>query len=306
MGSPDFSVPTLKALIDNNFKVEAVYCQPPKPKNRGHKMSYCPVHQAALDLNLNVYSPKNFKSDVDLKEFLDLDLDAVIVVAYGLILPKEIIDTPKYGCFNIHASLLPRWRGAAPIQRAILEGDKETGITMMKMDHGLDTGPMISKQQIPIHSDTTAGMLHDQLSLLGSKLCIDMLKALKEKGRVKLEAQPDEGANYAKKISSEEAEINWSEPAEKIERQIRAFTPWPGAWFIDHQGQRLKIFQAKVVKKTQSVANGVVYNDDFCIACGDEAIQPQVIQRPGKKPQNLDDFLRGYPIPAQTVLNVAA
>jgi methionyl-tRNA formyltransferase len=281
MGTPDFSVPALKALIASRHKVVCVYSQPPRPKGRGQNVQESPVHDAAKAAGIEVRTPLNFKKDEDIAAFMALELDVAVVAAYGLILPKAILDTPVHGCLNIHASLLPRWRGAAPIQRAILEGDTETGITIMQMDTGLDTGPMIEKKTVPIRPSTTAQSLHDMLSAVGSSMIVDAVNELADNGKLDAEPQPEDGSTYAKMLRKEEGRIDWTKPASYIDRQIRAFNPWPGTWCETEKGRRLKILEAIPMPFKSTAAPGAIIDDDAVVACGDgttlkiEAVQPE-------------------------------
>lgn len=295
MGSPDFSVPTLSALMKHNYPIKAVYCQAPKPAHRGQKLFPCAVHQFAQEKNLSVFTPKSLKKEDALQVFLDLKPDLVVVVAYGLILPKEIIHYPTYGCLNVHASLLPRWRGAAPIHRAIQSGDKETGITIMRMDEGLDTGDMILKTTTPIDRQETSKTLHDRLSIMGADALIEALKLI-EDNKVFYEKQDDGLSTYAKKLNKPEGQINWTQSAHDIENHIRAFDPWPGTWCVHNEKAVLKIIKASVLDITSDAEPGTIIQDPLIIASGDKAIKIEKIQRAGKKIQTAEEFLRGYPL----------
>ena len=288
MGTPKFSVPALKALDQSKHQICAVYSQPPRPSGRGKKLNFSDVHKEALDLGLTVHTPRNFKSEKDQKIFRELKADIAIVVAYGLILPSQILSSPKFGCVNIHASLLPRWRGAAPIQRAIMEGDDETGICIMKMDNGLDTGPVLSSRKIQIKENDTAKILSERLSLLGSNLIIEVLDKLSD---YKVQMQSTVGITYASKIHKSEAKIDWSLPAQTIDRKIRALSPFPGAW-TEINGERVKLLASKVVDEEHEA--GMVLDTGFSIACGQKAIEITEAQRPGKSSQKSDVFLRGF------------
>ena len=288
MGTPKFSVPALKALDQSKHQICAVYSQPPRPSGRGKKLNFSDVHKEALDLGLTVHTPRNFKSEKDQKIFRELEADIAIVVAYGLILPSQILSSPKFGCVNIHASLLPRWRGAAPIQRAIMEGDDETGICIMKMDNGLDTGPVLSSRKIQIKENDTAKILSERLSLLGSNLIVEVLDNLPD---YKVQMQSTHGITYASKIHKSEAKIDWSLPAQTIDRKIRALSPFPGAW-TEINGERVKLLASKVVDEEHEA--GMVLDTGFSIACGQKAIEITEAQRPGKSAQKSDVFLRGF------------
>ena len=288
MGTPNFSVPALKALAQSSHQICAVYSQPPRPAGRGKKLRLSDVHKEALDLGLTVHNPTSFKSDKDRTIFRKLKADIAIVVAYGLILPNQILSAPKFGCLNIHASLLPRWRGAAPIQRAIMEGDDETGICIMKMDEGLDTGPVLSSRKIQITENDTAKILSERLSLVGSNLIVEVLDKLSD---YKVQNQSTVGITYARKIHKSEAKIDWSLPAQIIDRKIRALSPFPGAW-TEINGERVKLLASKVIDKENEP--GMVLDTGFSIACGQKAVEITEAQRPGKSVQKTDVFLRGF------------
>jgi len=299
MGTPDFSVPVLEALTQKH-EVICVYCQPPRPAGKGMKLRPSPVQNKAESLGIPVRTPKSFKSVEEQLAFEELKADVAVVCAYGLILPISVLKAPKFGCINVHASLLPRWRGAAPIQRAIEAGDDVSGVTIMQMDAGLDTGDMLLKAEVPITPLTTAGMLHDQLSELGAKLIVDVLDEMP----VPI-PQPQEGANYAQKIQKSEALINWNLPADIIERKIRAFNPFPGAYFIC-RGERIKIFEAVIEKPTDfSVLHGTVLDDNLLISCGEgTALRLKTVQREGKRITSAEDFLRGFELKKGALLAV--
>ena len=288
MGTPNFSVPALKALAQSNHQICAVYSQPPRPAGRGKKLRLSDVHKEALDLGLTVHNPTSFKSDKDLTIFRKLKADIAIVVAYGLILPNQILSAPKFGCLNIHASLLPRWRGAAPIQRAIMEGDDETGVCIMKMEEGLDTGPVLSSRKIQIKENDNAKILSERLSLVGSKLIVEVLDALSE---FKAYSQSAAGVTYARKIEKSETKIDWSLPAKTINQKIRALSPFPGAW-TEINGERIKLLASKVINKENEP--GMILDKGFSIACGQKAVEITEAQRPGKSAQKSDVFLRGF------------
>lgn len=298
LGTPDFSIAALDALIAAGHEVVCVYSQPPRPAGRGKALRPSPVHQAAEARGIEVRTPASLRSAEEQQAFTDLDLDAAVVVAYGLILPKAILDAPKHGCFNIHASLLPRWRGAAPIQRAILAGDRTSGVTIMQMDEGLDTGPMLAREEIAITASMTAGELHDTLSALGARMIVDALASVAA-GTAEPIIQPQSGVTYAEKLRKEEAAIDWRRPAADVLLTIRAFNPFPGAFFM-HGGERFRVLEADIVQVGGTP--GHVLDADLAIACGDRAIRPRVIQRQGKKPMTLEELLRGFSIPAGTVL----
>jgi len=283
MGTADFSVSALKALLSAGHEVIAVYSQPPRPAGRGKKERLSPVHEFATKIGIPVYTPDNFKGKDERQKFKNLDLDVAVVVAYGLILPQEILDGPKYGCLNIHASLLPRWRGAAPIQRALMAGDAETGIGIMQMEAGLDTGPVLLEKRLPISADDTAASLHDKLSILGAKAILDALENLKER---KATAQPAEGISYAKKIDKAEAKINWDKSAEELKNHIHGLSPFPGAW-TDKFGGRVKILEAEVIQNSEA-------NVPLLIECGHNSfLSLKRVQRAGKAQMNAHDFANG-------------
>lgn len=289
MGTPDFSVPVLQALAAKH-EIVAVYCQPPRPAGRGKKDRPTAVHKAAQTLGLPVRHPLNFKDAESRAEFAALDADIAVVVAYGLILPQAVLDAPKHGCLNIHASLLPRWRGAAPIHRAIMAGDAETGICVMQMEAGLDTGPVLMRQTTAITPKDTTGSLHDRLSNMGAALIV---KALDNLDHLTPEPQSEDGTTYAKKIDKTEARADWTRPAAEVDRHIRGLSPFPGAWsMVD--GQRVKLLMSQTVKGT-GIA-GQVLDDQLIVACGTGAVQLLRLQRAGKGAMTPPDFLRGFPI----------
>ena len=304
MGTPDFAVPALCALLDAGHEVAAVYSQPPRPAGRGQKEQPSPVHRLAEERGLPVRTPLRLKGEEEQAAFAALDLDVAVVAAYGLILPQEILDTPRHGCINIHASLLPRWRGAAPIQRALLAGDTVTGITIMQMDEGLDTGPMVLTQSIPIGPDTTAGHLHDGLATMGAHLVVPAIEGLAT-GSLAGREQPAAGVTYAAKLHRDEGRIDWQD-ATFVDRQIRALNPAPGTWF-DYAGEqgreRIKVLAAHRVPEAGAAPAGQVLDDRLTVACGaGGAIRPTRLQRPGKAAMPADALLRGYPIPSGTRL----
>ncbi|MBI2239215.1 MAG: methionyl-tRNA formyltransferase [Magnetospirillum gryphiswaldense] len=296
MGTPDFSVSILAALLDTGHDVVCVYCQPPRPAGRGHKEQLTPVHAFAAERAIPVRHPKSLKSDVEQQAFRDLDLDVAVVAAYGLILPQAVLDAPRRGCLNVHASILPRWRGAAPIQRAILAGDAETGVTIMQMDAGLDTGDMLLVERLPITARTTASVLHDQLAELGAKMMVDALTRLDQLVPVK---QPEDGVTYAHKLAKDEGRLDWTRPAEELERQVRGLTPWPGVW-CQLGEERLKVQAAEVV--SGSGVPGATLDDALTVACGSGALRLTRVQRPGKGPMAAADMLRGFAVPKGFVL----
>ncbi len=295
MGSPDFAVPCLLALAEAGHQIAAVYCQPPRPAGRGQKERRCPVQAAAEARGWPVRTPHSLKDEEAQTAFRALDLDVAVVVAYGLILPKTILQAPRCGCLNVHASLLPRWRGAAPIQRAILAGDKMSGVTIMLMDEGLDTGPMLNRASVPITSETTGQSLHDELAQLGARLIVEALQQAHGKAR----PQPEDGVTYAAKLTREESKLDWHKDAESLERQVRAFHPWPSAFF-EVGSERIKVLSAEAV--AGSGRPGAVLDGTLTIACGQRALRPLRVQRAGKAPMDTADLLRGFPIPPGTQL----
>lgn len=296
MGSPDFSVGVLDALVAAGHEIAAVYSQPPRPAGRGHRDTPCPVHRRALDLGLEVRTPGSLRDAEAQAAFAALDVEVAVVAAYGLILPRPVLDAPRHGCLNVHASLLPRWRGAAPIQRAIMEGDAETGVTIMRMEAGLDTGPMLLWEALPIDAHTTAGALHDALADLGARL---MIRALERLDALTPVPQPAEGVTYAAKIDKAEARIDWSRPADRVARHINGLSPFPGAWF-EADGQRVKALLAEVA--AGDGAPGTLLDDGALVACGDGAVRLTRLQRAGKGPMEVDTFLRGLPLRKGQVL----
>lgn len=293
MGTPDFSVPILDALVSAGHEVAAVYCQPPRPAGRGQKEQPSPVQRRAEALGLPVRHPRSLRTAEAQAEFRDLKLDCAVVAAYGLILPQAVLDAPRLGCINVHASLLPRWRGAAPIQRAILAGDAETGVTIMQMEAGLDTGPMLLMDSLPIGPKTTAATLHDALSALGSELIVAALDLLEE-GALPPRPQPEEGVTYAAKLTKEEGRLDFARPAAELDRQVRGLTPWPGCWFDAPNGERIKVLAAEPAPG--GGAPGTLLADDLQVACGEGALRLLTVQRPGKGPVDGPSFLRGFPV----------
>ncbi len=287
MGTPDFAVVTLKALIAAGHEIAAVYSQPPRPAGRGQSLRPSPVQDYAAAQGIEVRTPLSLKSTDEQKFFADLNADAAIVVAYGLLLPQAILDAPRFGCFNVHASLLPRWRGAAPIQRAIMAGDTESGVTIMRMELGLDTGPMMKVGRLPITSETTASSLHDELAALGAKLMVEVLKHPEGAGT----PQPAEGITYARKIDKVEAKIDFAKSAVEVCNHIHGLSPFPGAWCI-LAGSRVKILKAQAVDHAT--------DDALTFACGSEAIKFLLLQREGKGVMDAATFLRGFPIASGT------
>jgi methionyl-tRNA formyltransferase len=290
MGSPDFAVPALRALHGAGHDIAAVYTQPPRPAGRGQKETPCPVHRAALDLGLDVRTPARVKRDTAQHEaFAALNLDVAVVAAYGLILPNAMLDAPKRGCLNIHASLLPRWRGAAPIHAAILAGDSESGVTIMQMDEGLDTGPMLLTEATPIGPGTTVQALHDALAGIGARL---ILRALAEDPPAI--PQPAAGVTYAPKLTKEDGRLDWTLPATALERRIRALNPWPGTFF-SAGGEQIRILAARV--EAGSGMPGTLLDNAGLVATGDGALRLLRLQRPGRAAMDADALLRGFALP---------
>ena len=300
-GTPDFSVPPLKALIESEHEVVAVYTQPDRPAGRGRKLTASPVKQLALEHDIPVYQPLNFKADEDQQALVDLNADLMVVVAYGLILPRVILDAPRYGCINIHASLLPRWRGAAPIQRAILAGDAESGITIMQMDIGLDTGDMLLKKTCPIEATDTGSSLHDRLSVMGADALMETLPLICE-GQLKPEKQDDELACYAEKLHKSEALLDWQQPAKQLAAKVQAFNAWPVAQtqlVREGKSEMLRIWQAKVLDQSSNAAPGTVLScakQGIDVATGDGVLRMKQIQLPGKKPMDVQAFVNAHDI----------
>jgi methionyl-tRNA formyltransferase len=294
MGSPVFARTALEALIDAGHEIVCVYSQPARPAGRGQQERPTPVAAFAAERGLEVRTPKSLKRAEEQAAFAALNADAAIVVAYGLILPKPILDAPRLGCFNLHGSLLPRWRGAAPIQRAIMAGDRVTGVQVMRMEEGLDTGPVLSSVETPIEWEDNASTLHDRLASLGAKLLRDTVDAL-ERGETRETPQPEAGVTYAHKLTAADARIDWSKPAREVDGQIRGLSPHPGAWF-ELNGARVKALDSRI--GLGEGAPGEVLDDALLIACGEGAVRLLRVQREGKAALPAADFLRGIPIPA--------
>lgn len=297
MGTPDFAVPTLDALVAAGHQVVAAYCQPPRPAGRGKALMPSLVQQRAEALGIEVRHPISLKSTEEQFAFATLDLDVAVVAAYGLILPQPILDAPRHGCLNVHGSILPRWRGAAPVQRAILAGDSVTGVTIMQMEHGLDTGPMLAAVETPVDGKT-AGELSDELARSGAALMVKVLADLAAWPPV---PQPEAGSTYAPKIDKAEARIDFREPAGQIERQVRAFNPAPGAWF-EFAGERIRVLACELIETSGLAAPGEVIDDRLTIETIHGGIRPIRVQRAGKAAMSSTDLLRGFAIPPGTHL----
>jgi len=298
MGTPDFAVPVLDALVAAGHELAAVYSQPPRPTGRGHKTQASPVQARAEALGIPVRHPVSLKPEEEKAAFAALGLDAAVVFAYGLILPRAILDAPRLGCLNVHGSLLPRWRGAAPIQRALLAGDAETGVTIMQMDAGLDTGAMLLKGVVPIGPDATAQSLFDQMTALGAELILPALDGVAS-GTLTPEPQPEAGVTYAAKLTREEGVLDFRQDIATLDRKIRALNPWPGVWF-EYQGERIKLLAASI-EDGQGVP-GTVIDHDLGIACGTGVLRPILLQRPGRGPVERRAFLNGTKIEPGVIL----
>lgn len=294
LGSAYFSIPTLVKLIEAGHEIACVYSQPPRRAGRGKKVNLTPVHEMALKYGITVRTPENFKLQKDKLAFFDLNADLTVVVAYGLILPEEIIEAARYGSLNIHASILPKWRGAAPIHRAIMSGDSETGVCIMKMDAGLDTGPVVAKELMPIKADDTTSFLSERLADLGAKLLIETIKKIDE---LIPKPQSTIEVSYAKKIDKKEAKIDWSLDFQIIEQQIRGLSRYPGAWAY-YNDERIKFLNVRINSSNQNnqAEPGMVIGTPLVIACEGGALEITLLQRSGKSVQTTEDFLRGFPI----------
>ena len=292
MGSADFAVPTLVSLIDAGHKIKCVYTQPPRPGGRGQRERRCPVHTYAALSEIDVRTPADFLGLAERADFASLDVDAAIVAAYGLLLPNAVIMAPKLGCFNVHASLLPRWRGAAPIQRAILAGDTFTGVTIMEVKEELDAGPIYASQEVKISRGMTAQSLHDQLAALGGPLMVKALAGIAN-GRLTPKPQSKHGVTYAQKLNKNEGQIDWKNRALDIERQVRGLNPWPGVWF-NHNGERIKVLEAHSDAGCGQI--GTVIKSPLYIGCSEGSLSIDRLQRPGKVPMDVRAYLHGNPI----------
>lgn len=304
-GTPDFAAAALKAIAAAGFNIPLVLTQPDRPKGRGMQLQASPVKQAALDLGLRVEQPEKLRNNADALQMLqDVNADVMVVAAYGLILPQDVLDTPRHGCLNIHASLLPRWRGAAPIQRAIEAGDAETGVCIMQMDIGLDTGDVVSEHRYTIAPTDTANEVHDALMAIGAEAIVADLQRLQAEGRLNRTPQPEDGVTYAQKLSKEEARINWQESADTIARKIRAFNPVPTAW-VEWDGKPMKIWAAETLPHAANAQAGEVLrcdSDGLMVACGQGVLKITELQPAGSKRMNIAAFAAGRVIEAGTVL----
>ncbi|MBA4789023.1 MAG: methionyl-tRNA formyltransferase [Rhizobiales bacterium] len=297
MGTPDFAVPTLTELVARGHDVVAVYSRAPAPAGRrGLDLVPSPVHAVAEKFGLPVFTPATLRTEEAAQQVRDMEADVAVVVAYGMLLPQAVLDAPALGCLNLHGSLLPRWRGAAPIQRAIMAGDKETGIAVMRMEAGLDTGPVGLLERIAIGPDMTAGELHDRMMVLGADLMARALAAL-ERGGLHFTPQPEEGVLYARKIEKAEAKIDWSLPAAEVHNRIRGLSPFPGAWFALEDGSRVKVLRSTLAAGSGAPGT-VLAGEGLAIACGEGAVRLLDLQKAGKQPMGAEAFLRGNPLPA--------
>jgi len=299
MGTPEFAVPTLDAIVDDGHKVAAVYTRPPRPAGRGMALQASPVAHAAERFGLPVLTPKTLREISAVDALRAHDADAAVVVAYGMILPQPVLALFPLGCFNLHASLLPRWRGAAPIQRALMAGDRETGAAIMRMEEGLDTGPVAAMERIAIDADATAGDLHDRLAKLGAALMVRALAAV-EKHELRLSSQASDGVTYAAKIDKAETQIDWTQPWRKVHDHCRGLSPFPGAWFEHPNAGRIKVL--RTTRGNGGGPPGRVLDDALTVACGEGAIRLLELQRAGRQPMRAEEFLRGTAMPAGTAL----
>jgi methionyl-tRNA formyltransferase len=302
MGTPDFAVPALRAVIDAGHEIACVYTQPPRAAGRGMALRQSPVQQVAEQAGIAVLTSERLKNPEEQQRFSAFNADAAVVVAYGLILPKPILDAPRFGCLNLHASLLPRWRGAAPINRAIMAGDSETGVSIMRITEGLDAGPVCLEARVSIGPNETAGDLHDTLATRGARLMVQALSAL-ERGQLDCRAQSEEGATYAEKIAPTDARIDWSCPAREVHNLIRGLSPHPGAWLeLELNGRRERIKALRSILTDGNGPPGRVLDDSLTVACGQGAVRLTEVQRAGKRPMSAGDFLRGVTIAPRTVI----
>ncbi len=299
MGTPTFAVPSLTALVEAGHQLVCAYSQPARPAGRGKRPRPSPVQTAAESYGITVRTPESLRTDAEQSVINDFDADAVVVVAYGLLLPKPVLEAPRFGCLNVHASLLPRWRGAAPIQRALLAGDTQTGVSIMRLDEGLDTGPVLMQRSMGITGDDTTGTLHDRLAELGAELIVDTLSKLSHEHLVAVD-QDDDEATYAAKIERSETELDWKNSAAQLDRQVRALAPVPGAWFRLGT-ERIKVFACEPVAVKSGIP-GEILDDTLTVACGEGALRLRRLQREGRKVMDADAFLRGQAMPPGTRL----
>ncbi|MEL6413425.1 MAG: methionyl-tRNA formyltransferase [Pseudomonadota bacterium] len=303
MGSPDFAVPVLAALVEAGHEIACVYSQPPRPAGRGKKLRPTPVHQWAEARGLEVRTPRSLKKEPEQEAFAALGLDAAVVVAYGLILPQAVLDAPTHGCMNMHASLLPRWRGAAPIHRAVIAGDVKTGVQAMMMEAGLDTGPVLATEETDILPTDTTGSVHDRLADLAARLAVTSLAGLVDESLVP-QPQPEEGVNYAHKVTAEDQRVDWTKPAHEVDCQIRGLSPFPSAWFYyspdgEAEPLRMKALMSRLEDSSSDAAPGTVLDDELLVQCGDgNAVRLLRAQKPGSKAMDATDLLRGLLVPA--------
>lgn len=304
MGTPDFAVQALQALIDSHHEVVCVFSQPPRPKGRGKKVQPSPVHSLAEQHNIPVHTPISFKKDAEaLAQWRSYNLDVGVIAAYGLILPQDVLDTPRYGCLNIHGSLLPRWRGASPIQCAIRHGDKETGIGIMQMVKALDAGPVIAEEALPITQDTTAQALHDDLAVLGARMIVDTLDKLAEQGQLNATPQDETAVTYAPLLTKEDSRIDWTKQADNIDCLVRGFNPWPGVWTMTAEYKRLKILQVSKTSHQSKESPGTILDKDGHVACGaGTVIRLVTIQPENAKPMDFSAALNGGYVKLSEVL----
>ncbi len=302
LGTPDFAVSALATLVEAGHEIACVYSQPPAPRGRGQDLKPSPVHAFARDHGIPVRTPVSMRDPAEVEAFAALKLDAGVVVAFGQILPREVLEAPRLGCFNLHASLLPRWRGAAPIQRAIMAGDNLTGVQVMQMTEGLDEGPVLASETLRIDALETSGSLHDRLAEVGAALLAETMAAV-ERGEAQATPQPAEGETYAKKIRPKEARLRWTRPAAEIDRKIRGLSPFPGAWFeLPTERGPLRVKALLSQSEEAEGAPGTVLDDNLLVACGGGAVRLLRVQREGRGPQDAATFLRGLAVPAGTVL----
>lgn len=296
MGTPDFVVPVLKALAENQYvNIVSVYTRPPRPRSRGKQTQLSPVHQAAFDMNLSIRTPHNFKERKDIDDFSSLELDVAVVAGYGMILPDSILFSPRYGCINIHPSLLPRWRGPSPVQYAIWNGDERTGVCIMKLDKKMDTGPIISVEGVDIEPDETTESLNNKVWPLGAKMVSEVLKTLSQKGNIPATPQHSEGATYSRLFQKEEGRVDWTKSAKVIERQVRALNPWPGTWCETASGKRIKILSAVTISSiAKGRVPGEIIDSNGHITCGEDTVLSLVTVQPeNKKPMGANAAFQG-------------